>query len=335
MRTFVLILLVALGLYGAETEPSLWRYVDPGAKAMAGIRWSAIKDSPVGEWIERRWVGDLTMPGFEFANNVEEVLISATRSGQEGETPLLIAIRGKFELAKVREVLLKQGSKEQSFNGIPIFRKPRKPASEPAFALLSSRTILVGDAQTLFSTIERARVRGGDEGPGMAVFTQAQALAAKYDCWALMNEPGAMPNFLFASLASKTLSGDSDGFHAGMSAKNGLTIDLEMSQRTERSAKILMADLVRMVRIAAENPNGSSEAKALLQKLRITTERTSVFMTLRMNVEEAVASLHARTGPVVAAANPAEPLAPAEPPKKMVIRIEGLDDGPRVLPFNQ
>ena len=169
-------------------------------------------------------------------------------------------------------------------------------------------------------------------------------MAAKYDCWALMADNGSVHNFLFASLAGKALSQDSQGFEAGISVHDGLAMDVVMRVKSERSAKQLHGNLNRLIHIAG--PEKGSDFTGLLRKLRITSDKDSVSMTLRMSNVEVAQTLHpngkdgsdrplvAQTpGRIGEADRRIEPLIPPPPPKPLVIRIEGLDEGAREIPY--
>ncbi|MBV8819430.1 MAG: hypothetical protein JO022_13815 [Acidobacteriaceae bacterium] len=326
-------------------ENSLRRYVHPNSKALVGAQWSKIQKSELGRWLQRRWINNLDIPGTEFLKDVDEVLISSPGlkdgAGEDEDPALLIAIHGSFNLTRVRLVLARQGARMQNFDGIPVYRLKGKTESDPAFALLNSQTILVGDPQSLFSTIERSKlVQNTDEsGPFTA---RAQAMAARYDCWALAGENGSIHNFLLSALVGKALSPESQGFEAGISVRDGLLVDVIMKVPSERAAKLLQNNLARLIRIAG-TPMGAknNDFVNLIPKFRVRSDKESVSLSLRMSDSEIAAALHANSDRFVAqtAAVPGEAerrtatLPRSAPPAKSVIRIEGLDEGPRELPF--
>jgi hypothetical protein len=308
-------------LLAGGPDASLWRFIHPNAKALVGIQWSKVQQSEVGRWIQQRWINGESIPGIEFLPAIQEVLISSpgpAAGSDDGDPPLLIAIRGHFDLAKVQQQLLVgQGHRAQMFGTVPVYRPAAKGSTEPSFALLSSEIILVGDLHSLYSTIERSRLPASED-DDEGFLGRAQLLATHYDCWAIMSEPGAMKDFLFASLAGKTLSSESQGFEAGISVKDGLAIDVVLTSRSERGARTLCAKLNHMLKSSTKD-GASPEYGALFQKLQITSDHTSVFITLRMNRQETAASLkipQVAPTPTHAAAN-------------KVIRIEGLDEGVR------
>jgi hypothetical protein len=335
----------SLAMSAPLPELSLWRYVHPKSKALVGMQWSKVQKSELGRWLQQKWIKNLTIPGTEFLKDVDEVLISSpgVQSGAEEEDPaLMIAIRGHFDLTRIRLVLARQNARLQMFDSIPIYRQKGKPDSEPAFALLNPQTILIGEPQSLFSTIERSKLVQAEEEPG--TFTaRAQAMAAKYDCWALMNDSGSMHNFLFAALAGKAISPDSQGFEAGISVTGGFSMDVLMKVGSEHAAKVLHGNVNRVIHLAAADKG--SDFQGLLQKLKIASDKSGVALTLRMSNLEVAKSLHLSNEPKdekpLLAENPPHlqqadrkvTPPPPPPPPKLVIRIEGLDDGPREVPY--
>jgi hypothetical protein len=318
-----LLLFFFIPLVAAGADASLWRFVHPKAKALVGIQWSKVQRSEVGRWIQQRWINGESVPGIEFLPDIDEVLISSAgpaAGSDSGEPQLLIAIRGRFDLARVQQLLVRQGHRAQTFGTVPIYRPAAKGSTDPAFALLSSEIILVGDIQALYATIERSKLPVSEE-DDEGFLGRAQLLATRYDCWAVMSEPGAMKDFLFASLAGKTLSSESQGFQAGISVKDGLAIDVVLSSRTERGARTVAAKLNRMLKASAK-ADGAPEYSALFQKLQISPDHTNVFITLRMNRQETAASLKVTPAP-------APTVEASHTGERKVIRIEGLDEGVR------
>ena len=294
----------------------LWRFVHPDAKALVGIDWRQVQKSEVGRWFQQRWISGMSMPGPEFLDNVEQVLISSPGpplGNPNGEPSLLVAIRGTFALDQVKSALLRQGNTPQMFGAVPVYRS--RDNSEPAFALLDAATILIGDPHALYSTIERSRLAEAQDTDQF--LARARTLATRYDCWALMKDNGAMHNFLFASLAGRTLTPDSQGFEAGISVRDGLAMDIVLSVRGERAAHSLHANLVRLVSLAGRQQSDNPGFSSLLGGLKISSDRSNVFLSLRMTNAEVQRSLSL----------------PSRAPAKQTIRIEGLDEGTREVPF--
>src|SRR5271169_3680829 len=101
----------------AQSEPALWRFVHPNAQALISIDWARIRQSPAGALIRDSWLtsGALpAIPGLELLNDIDRVLISSPGNSSPDEStqqPVLIAIHGHFDPAKVRQVFTHLGAK--------------------------------------------------------------------------------------------------------------------------------------------------------------------------------------------------------------------------------
>lgn len=319
--------------FGEEADPGLWRFIHPGSKALIGIRWGKVGGTEVGQWMHQRWIGNIKMPGMEFLEDVDEILVSSpgvkSAANWGDEPPVLIAVGGRFDLTKIQALLIRLGAKKQMFGETPVYRQKGKLDSEPAFALVSSRLILMGDPQSLFSTIERSKLAASpDDGTFLA---RAKGMAERYDCWALLNDSGAMHNFLMSKLAGAAGGQESRGFEAGISVRDGLAIDVTVHTASERAAKAMESTLLHKIKLPAKAQTmgrGADELAVLQSKLKISVDRSNVAVSLRMDREELARSLVVSQPAMAGAArtNSSQP---------MVIRIEGLDEGPRTVPFKQ
>src|SRR5579864_625064 len=151
-------ILIVPWVASAQTEPELLRFVHPDAKALISIDWKRVRQSHLGTMIREKWVDGSAIPGAEFLNDVDRVVIASPgrnpMDASTAEAPMLIAVGGRFDLAKVRDVLSAQGAKPQMFNNVQVYR-PQGKTSEMAFVLLDAQTILIGDARSVFASLER------------------------------------------------------------------------------------------------------------------------------------------------------------------------------------
>src|SRR5579864_5904902 len=121
-------LLLSPAVVSAQTDPTLWRFIHPHAKAVISIDWKTLKGSHVGALLREKFVDGnpgSAIPGIEFLDNVDRCIISSPgrAAGDEtSEPPLLIVVRGHFDLAKVRNVLTGHGAKPQLYNSIQVYR---------------------------------------------------------------------------------------------------------------------------------------------------------------------------------------------------------------------
>src|ERR1700734_4394161 len=126
--TVLFLPVVAVG----QSDPALWRFVDPNAKALIGIDWARIRTLRAGAMIREQFpnAGALTaVPGLELLDQIDRVLISSpgkNSADDSSESAILIAIHGHFDSAKVREVFAHLGAKPQSYNSFQVYRPQGK-----------------------------------------------------------------------------------------------------------------------------------------------------------------------------------------------------------------
>src|SRR5713226_9177181 len=162
MSRFAILVLVLAPVAGTgQTDPGLWRFVHPNAKAVISIDWGRIRQSHVGTMLREKWVDTgpaAAIPGIEFLNDVDRFLISSpgqNPADERAEPPVLIVIHGHFEMAKIRKLLVTHGAKPQMFNSVQVYRPQDKNGKDLAFVLLDAQTILMGDARSIFASVER------------------------------------------------------------------------------------------------------------------------------------------------------------------------------------
>jgi hypothetical protein len=347
LPAFNLALLLAVNAC-AQTESGLWRFVSPDAKAVIGIDWKAVQQSPAGNIIREYWLdGEMaSLPGIEFLDNVERVLICSPGSNPEdgqSDPKMLIAVHGNFDLAKVRQALLAHGAKAQKFNSIAVYRPQERGARDLAFAPLDAKTILIGDASSVFAGLERPALPV-EEQDHNAVVTRAVVLDATYDAWAVMASSGALAGGrLMAMFTGEDLGEETEGFEAGLSLRDGLDVHIGVNARTELAAKRLAGDFSEVLKLSAKDHKAAQPGLAEIEKkMKAYADGSTVRITLRLSKDEfdrnsrQLAAEH-RTEPAAAVAQtdpPAKTDAPGAPEKR-VIRIEGLDGGAREIPYHQ
>src|SRR6266478_3523922 len=113
------LLLAASAIASAQTDPALWRFIQPNSKAIISIDWKHVRQSHVGTMLREKWIDTNSgaIPGAEFLNDVDRFLISSggvTAGDEVSEPPLLIVVRGHFDLPRVRKLLQTHGARAQA-----------------------------------------------------------------------------------------------------------------------------------------------------------------------------------------------------------------------------
>ena len=348
------VLLAAPAMLNAQSDPALSRFIQPNTKVLIGIDWKHVRQSNVGATIREKWLTEGTgapaaFPGIEFLNDVDRFLISS--SGRKSsddtseDTPILIVAGGHFDIAKVRSVVTAFGAKAQMFNSITVYRPQGENGKGMAVVLLDPQTILIGDAPSVFASLERAAIPAPSPDTNSTV-AHAAEMEADYDAWAIVTDPEELANNSLADLFSEgQFAAGARGFEAGVSLRSGLVADVTVRFENEAAAKNLVSEMDKLLKMSGKgNLAGESIMIELGKKLKFTSEGSVAKISLRLTPQEfekntqVLASFRKQPASVGAIAN-VRPLvgtapAPVQEEKK-VIRIEGLDDGPRVIPYER
>lgn len=340
------VLLLAPAIASGQTDPALWRFVHPNAKAVINVDWHRIRQTHVGTMLREKFVDEnpvSAMPGIEFLNDVDRFLISSPgrdpNDDEASQAPVLIVVRGHFDLARVRKLLVDHGARPQAFNSFQVYRPQGKNGKDLAFVLFDPQTILIGDPRSIFGSLERSAAASLPPDPN-SVQARAAQMDASYDFWALITGPGALAsNRLTDLLAGGELAPEARGFEIGISLRNGLAADTTVICQSDAAAKRFASELSKMLRMAVKEKVGEPAMLDLEKKLKITAEGAFVKIAVHMTQQEldknarifAESRAESRKQPAVSVADIRPVVKPA--PAKAVIRIEGLDEGTREIPY--
>ena len=355
VNRIVAVLACLCPLAPAQTDAGLWRFVHPNAKALIGIDVQRIRSSKVFSEMSSQMNSlplpfglPMQWPGMDLVRSVDRVVLSSPGKNADDpneEPPLLIAVSGHFEPVKLKSMFLKAGATQQVFDSVTIYRLHDKGSSEFGFVVLNSQTMLIGDAKSLYTVIERV-VKGNAAPP--AIVERARDMDVSYDFWAiLLTPPSAMANERFASL---DMAGKLKGFQAGIAVRDGLAIDVNLNAVSEAAAKEMMAEISKLLKLVSKDHENHPEWAGLDKKAKLTADHSDVHFTFRLNalevarlakaMQESAAKGKAQASQAAAAMHPTmiqpssngqSPAKPAQP--KQVIRIEGLDEGTREIPY--
>jgi len=347
-----------------QPEPALGRFVFPDAKALIGIDWARIRQLPAGAMIREEWLtaGILPdIPGMELLNDIDRVMISAPANKSPGESTqpgVLVAIQGHFDPARVRQVFTRFGAKPQSYNAFQVYRPQGKnmrghdgqgqndgqvnDAKDMAFLLFDPETILFGDAQSIFATLDRNQFGPPTYSTGFRL-ARAAEMDANYDFWVIMDATEIMSSDSVAALLrGGEWASEAEGFEAGVNLRAGLAADITVRFSSEDAAKRMTAELTRVMNLAAKDKSAGAQMQEVAKKLKFGLDGSATKISLRLTEQELEKSAQAfvaglkssaeQAGNAGATSTGAPPPAHA-PGKPAVIRIEGLDEGPLEIPY--
>jgi hypothetical protein len=323
VRVPLAFLLVA-AYVSAQSHPSWWTYASPEATALVGIDWQTVRASPFADPIEAELWGDLGFPDLPCLHNARQFLISSPE--------LLALVNGNFPIAAMRDQAAKKGLKAMAYRNIDMWFATEKGAL--SMARFSDQLVMIGDPKVLQAAVDRSMGDSRDYSPLLA----RAAKFAQRDLWVVASQlPDDLAN-RFVPLDTEARS-----FEGSVSVRNGLEMEAVLSAGSPQQATASAAKLRQTV----------PAFPAIARGLQVTAEDDAIFLSLAASREQIIAALRG-PDPVptpvetirietpkgveqIAIEKIVPPIEkPVEKPveKPQVIRIYGLDDGPReiVLP---
>jgi 5-deoxy-D-glucuronate isomerase len=337
------VLLLAPAVLSAQTDPALLRFIPPNPKALISVDWKTLKSTHIGALLRAKYIdGDSSsaIPGVEYLDDVDRFIVTSpgtARADEASEPPMLVVVRGHFDLAKVRKTLAEHGARPQMFNSLQVYRPQGKNSRDMAFVLIDAQTILIGDANSVFAGLERnANPTPPDGGP---ILVRAKELDSRYDVWAILSGMQSIANDrLMGLLAGGGLQSDSRSFEAGISLKNGLVADISLIFPSEPEARSMVSEFSKLMKAAIKDKVGGPAMVDFEKRLKVAADGATAKISLRMTPQEfeknAQLFAAARQQQAVAAAEvkpPAEAVPAAPKAAPQMIKIDGLDDGPREI----
>jgi hypothetical protein len=306
----------------AQSHPSWWTYASPASTALVGIDWQTVRTSPFADPIEAELWGDLGFPDLPCLHNARQILISS---------PELLAIAsGSFSSAALRDQAAKKGLKAMTYRNIDMWFATEKGAL--SVARFNDQLLMIGDPKALQATIDRSMSDSRDYSPLLA----RAARFAQKDLWVVASQ---LPDDLASRFVP--LDTEAQSFEGSVSVRNGLEMEAVLSAGSEQQAAASAEKLRKAV----------PTLPAIARGLQVMAEDDAIFLSLAASRDQIVAALR---GPdpvptpvetirietprgieqvVIEKPDPPKPVVVAEKPveKPQVIRIFGLDDGPREI----
>jgi len=337
-----------------QPDAALWRFVYPDAKALVSIDWVRIRQSKTADMIRDKWqsLSGLPMPsipGVELLDEIDRILISSPGNNSPDDStqpPVLIAIHGHFDPAKVHQVFARFGAKAQAYNAFQVYRPQGKDAKQVAWVLFDAETILFGDPKAVFTALDRNQF-GPPPQTANPLLARAAEMDSNYDFWFIMDATEIMSSDSVAGLLrGGEWASEARGFEAGVNVRAGLAADITVRFSSDAVAKRMTTELTHLISMAAKDKSSGVEVQEIAKKLKFGLDGSAAKISLRMTQQEldksAQAFAAAQKSAFQAGRNAAWTIQPAQPKpaltpipapaKPAVIRIEGLDDGPREIP---
>ncbi len=296
----------------AESNPSWWRLAPTDSTAIVGIEWQSLKDTPFGAPVAEELGTSIGVPELPCLTNAAEILIASP--------PMLALLSGKFDAATLRAQAIKLGMRPANYQGVELWIATGKTTL--SIAELSDQLVLAGDRSTLMSAIDRSLGERRRYSPLLE-------RAARYQEADLFVVADRLPDPLASIFVP--IEGKTRGFDGYVSLATGLSVEASIDAGSADNAAAIAESVRQSI------PSLPDAA----QSIQVKVDASNVFLSLELDQTQFTAGL--RTAPARPAAPQAAPQSAATAPKPaeqpapsgpQVIRIYGLDGGPReiVLP---
>lgn len=326
--------LLCSALGAAQSHPSWWTNASPEATALVGIDWQSVRTSPFADPVEAELWGDLGFPDLPCLRNARQILISSPE--------LLALASGNFPAAAMSDQAAKKALRAMTYRGIDMWFATEKGAL--SIARFSDQLVMIGDPKALQSAVDRAMSDSKDYSPLLARAAQF----AQKDLWVVSSQ---LPDDLANRFVP--LDTEAQSFAGSVSVRNGLKMEAVLSAGSERQATATVGKLrqsVPTLPLIARGLQVSAEDDAVYLSLAASREQVIAALrgpdpapvpveTIRIEtpkgIEQVAIEKPEPQKPVaVVVEKPVEKLVEKPVEKPQVIRIFGLDSGPReiVLP---
>jgi hypothetical protein len=332
----------------AESHPAWWTYASPEATALVGIRWETLRASPFAAAISSELAdgGSLRFPDLACLRDAQQFIISSPA--------LLAMVTGNFPTAMLREQATHASMKAATYRGVPLWVHPSKETL--SVAVISEQLLLVASRRSLEAAIDRTDPENAR--PANRRYSPLLARAARFshnaDLWVIATQLPDPLASLFVPIEAEAKS-----FEGSLSLREGLHVEAVLDAGSADGAKGVAGELRKSIPSLPEIARG----------LQVAAGESNVILALDVSREQLAAGWRdqpvvaaelpssgpapevattAEPPPVVetatvartAAATPSRPAPiepvkePAKPEPPQIIRIIGLDEGPReiVLP---
>jgi hypothetical protein len=268
-------------------DRQLLNLVMPDATVLAGVNVDQAKATPFGQYVlttllqsQAQSLRQLaTLTGFDPRQDVHELLLAST-SAPGNKTGLALA-RGIFAPDKIAAAAQSAGAGVEPYGGLSIIEDPQH---QNGFAFLDPTLAVAGDLANVKAAIDR---RAGGPFIPAALAAQVNQWSSTQDAWAIstvppstLKPPAAAPPAAAASVqnALQKIQSASGGVKFG----SMVVVTGQAKAATPQDASSLGDVLQFVVNMAQAQASQHPEAAALAQSLVVTTQGSTVKITLSL-----------------------------------------------------
>jgi len=334
------LLLFFTSLATAESHPAWWTYASPEATALVGIRWETLRLSPFAAAISSELAdgGSLRFPDLACLREAQQFIISSPA--------LLAMVTGNFPTALLREQATHASMKAATYRSIPLWVHPSKETL--SVAVISEHLLLVASHRSLEAAIDRTDPESAR--PANRRYSPLLPRAARFshnaDLWVIATR---LPDPL-ASLFVP-IEADAKSFEGSLSLREGLHLEAVLEAGSPDDASGVASELRKSIPSLPAIARGLQVAAAessVVLALDVSREQLAAGwreqpvvvaeLTSQGSVPESATTVDSAPVPAIApvpnvasAPSRTAPIEASKPEPPQIIRIIGLDDGPREI----
>ncbi len=346
------------------TEPSYWRFAHRDAQLVAGLNWKASQQGTAPDSLWRALSSTL--------GRVERFLITSPSTVERFREPgrALIIVNGKFDLALMKKAASSDGAVATHYKGVTLLGPANIDDDTILIAYVDSTVSLVGTKTIISEALERGeQTRNGPLSEKNELFGTAMDMSTLNDLYVVTNVSDATRDDANSPLSG--LNAYAAGYKVADGVQLSLHINATTEDKVKGASKRLSAILTQMnvhfpgllpvkpglgpsvflsnMKMAIEESDlhawsqvTATQLSALRKKdvaLVATVKPFSASAPEKPVIQQGklrkdprpeiktIATLSTQASPVVA------PIVATPPIKKKIVRIEGLEDGLREIPY--
>lgn len=346
----LLLLLLPLIAVSQPVRAAKWTILPlahPDAKLLLGLDWRRILESPMGKVVQEQVSkGGHPLLGFlDSIENVDRILVSSPGADEDGRSPLLVIGEGRFLLPRIREMAKADGAVARKYNDVELLVPPNATNADLHFALLDGNTILFGDGASVKQAIDRWQ-RSAQEGHERnPVFFRAVTLSTMQGIWAVAHDPAT--SLASLGIQGSTLAEQVESVEFGITVGQTLDATVWVKAATEEAGEMLATGLPALLQLAALTYSQQPSLAQVARRLKVVNEKNYVKMGVSIDsrlfarsLDELRASTATTTTTAVAAPraaageiSPPSAQVAEQPPQRRVVRIVGMDEGVKEIPY--
>ncbi|HEV2200301.1 MAG TPA: hypothetical protein VGR73_10815 [Bryobacteraceae bacterium] len=280
------VLIAVAIIWGAATasaavDPALLDLTPPDAAVLFGLQVQNVLASPFGQYAVAQlptnngMVQFAATTGFDYQNDLMEILGATTAPNGTKPRPSLVLARGNFQVTKFLALAAVTGSTLTYYNGTQIISPPNNKAS---LAFLNASTLAIGSPAALQAAIDRYGAHVHFTGP---LAQKAVTASSTSDAWFATMTPASQFANPAAPASPATLLQSVVEASGGVHFSNaGATFGSELTTASAQQAQSLVAVLQLVAAMAAQqntapNPQ-AAQAAALLSGAQFTVNGTAL-----------------------------------------------------------